>query len=192
MDFSRSLLFFVFFSLISSSLGAAGLSKEKQAQLLESLQNYKQIEGEEKIKGDQQQANGAKCHPREAPKNSYCLEKKYISGDYFIVRVAFEKMSKTPTQPNAEFIRENGVLRKDLSRRKAFLRDWSDQILREYVGKDYQKFNSAELEMVNSRVVVVKLTVLEATELTELLANPRVVLVRHIGNPDHALEDVAN
>ena len=193
MDFSRSLIITilcVFFSL--SEAGAGGLSEGRQEYLLESLRSYIPMDYNVKKTVQQNDPLASNCDPREVATSQYCLEKKYIKDGYYIVTVAYLRSADTPEQPEASYIDEGGRFKKDISKREAFLNEWSDPLLREYVGDDYNKFNSVKLEAVNSRAVIVKIEVSEAEELRELLTDPRIILVRHVGDPERPLEEVAD
>jgi len=129
------------------------------------------------------------CDQEEYPQDKYCLERRYMKDGFYIVRITFDRDPETPVQPSAPYILGSKPLQRDTARRDAFLIEQQEEIVQEYLGSYYQSFHSVELVMSKSKVVVINVAVSEATELTSVLADPRVARVKHIGNPSLPLEE---
>lgn len=110
-----------------------------------------------------------------------CLKQKYTSGEYYIVRVYYQKEPNIPSQPHTHRI--PGTDKRDTQERDDFLAAWSDRVLTEYLGADYLKYNYAKLDQIFSGMVGITVHILFASELEGILSDSRIVSHEHIANP---------
>jgi len=176
----------------------SGLSKEEQIELISSLQSYQALQSEASQKGmakhplQSDEPVGLPCPEIPLSDDNHCLEKKYISNGNYIVRINFARLDKFAEQPRAPLIKGVRPLKRDTTDRDAYLSQVSDEVFREYIGQDYNRFNEIELMMITRRSLVIELQVKEALELEEVLKSPYINYVKHIGNPQVRLEEVTN
>ena len=187
---------FVFFSFsVWVFAKESGLSQEKQTKLINSLQNYQPLQS-----GASQSEIGNYTPQNDRPlaipcpevpysDDKYCLEKKYINNGYYIVKIIFTKLDKFSEQPHAPLIKGVRPLKRDTTDRDIYLNQVSDEVFREYIGEDYNRFNKIELVMINRNNIVIELQVKEAFELEEVLSRPYINYVEHIGKPQARLEE---
>jgi len=130
------------------------------------------------------------CQRNSFSNEPHCLEKKYMEGDLYKVRISFYKESHFPSQPSAPFIkRENGVMYWDTRQQEAFFAKWSEAVSKEYLGEDYRRFHKVEMKGMNKRFVGFDLLVSDLDNLNELIDDPRIVNFIHIGSPEQPLEE---
>lgn len=186
--------------LISSSLYVShasckeGLSASRQAELINSLENYKPLNSDvdlsQKISGVDLQNKNEYCDQEEYSKDKYCLERRYMKGAHYIVTISFSREANIPVQPSAPHIKGSKPFKRDTRAREAFLMEWKDAIATEYLGSNYGALNSVEVSGSHPNAVVLNLEVSEASQLTNVLTDPRILRVTHIGSPPPQLEEI--
>ncbi len=186
------------FSYASYANCNKGLSEARQAELINSLQNYEPLSANvssaqqilETSDADVQRRNEY-CDQEEYSTDKYCLERKYMNDGRYLVTIVFSKDVEIPVQPPAPHIKGSKPFKRDTTAREAFFAKWKDAIATEYLGSDYQSFQSVKILGVHRQGVAIKLEVSDASELTEVLNEPRVLRVYHIGFRPSALEEIA-
>jgi len=176
--------------------GKEGLSKSRQAKLI--MQDYQPLySGVESSQAalttsdaSALQRRNEYCDAEQYPRDQYCLERRYMNDGHYIVTISFRRDQQTPIQPAASYIEGSYPYREDTTARDTFLIEQKENIVTEYLGSDYQLFNSVELVMSKSKVVVIDVQVSDASELSNILSNSRVVRVKHIGSPSLPLEEI--
>lgn len=111
----------------------------------------------------------------------YCLQQKYKSGEYYLVKVRYKKEEFIPNQPRT--YRIPGSQSRDTKERDAFLSNWSNRVLAEYLGSDYHKYNYTNLDQIINGSVGITVQILSSDELREILRDPRIIHHEHIANP---------
>ena len=182
------------FSFLGESFAQeSGFSEAQQANLIASLQNYEPFESEVTRTTHQTYSNVEQLCPKVPyPDDKFCLEKKYINEDNYIVTVTFEKLEQFSEEPHAPLIKGVMPFKRDTTNRDIYLAKVSDTVFREYIGDDYHRFGEVDLVMINQENVVIELEVKEAIELQEVLQNPYINYVEHIGKPRARLEEITN
>ena len=170
----------------------SGFSEAQQANLIASLQNYEPFESEVARTTHQTYSNVEHLCPKVPyPDDKFCLEKIYINNGYYVVLVIFEKLGQFAKEPPAPLIKGVRPFKRDTTNRDIYLADVSDAVFMEYIGNDYHRFNKIDLVKIGSNVVI-ELEVKEAIELQEVLQNPYIKYVEHIGKPRARLEEITN
>jgi len=162
--------------------------KFRQKRTLDQLREYDTAKPEA-FSSNSLKSGAVKGCKERAPTDQYCLEKKYIKNGYFVVDLRFINDGTVPAQPRAKYDRATEAF--DYTEREAFLKDISDEVLREFLGEDYGKFNQAKLILTTRKRLRIQIEVLSADELIELVKNPRLVSVHHIGYPTVPPEEVS-
>jgi len=188
------------FSYASYGHGREGLSKSRQAELIKSLQDYQPLySGAASSQAalttsdaSALQRRNEYCDTEQYSRDQYCLERRYMNDGYYRVKIAFSRDLQIPIQPEAPFIIDSKPLRKDTAAREAFLKEWTERISIEYLGSDYQLFHSVGVSSSNRRSVIINLEISEASELVDILNDPRIIFVRHIGSPKRQFEEITN
>ena len=184
--------------VILSSLGGvfaqeSGLSENHQNELIDSLQNYELLQNEvveTKLKNTNNVEQS--CPEVPCPFDKRYLEKKYISNGYYIVKINFKKLEQFAEQPRAPLIKGIRPFERDTKARDAYFSEVSHEVFEQYIGQNYNRFNDIKLIMITKKNVGIDLQVREASELKEVLQSPYITSVRHIGNPQARLEEIAD
>jgi len=178
------------FSYASYGHGREGLSKSRQAELITGVASSQAALTTSDASAVQRQ--NEYCDAEQYPRDQYCLERRYMNDGHYIVTISFRRDQQTPIQPAASYIEGSYPYREDTTARDTFLIEQKENIATEYLGSDYQLFNSVELVMSRSKVVVINVQVSEASELINVLADPRITSIKHIGSPKRPLEEITN
>ena len=126
-----------------------GLSIERQAELISSLESYEPLDSIVdssqkvlKVPDETAQRINKICDQEEYSTDKYCLERRYMNDGYYIVRISFRRDEAIPVEPPSPYILGSNPLRIDSAARDAFLNEWSEKIASEYLGNNYRSFHS--------------------------------------------------
>lgn len=180
-----------------SVCSADGLSTERQAQLIESLQKYQPSQLNQKVVRLTHSSTGevieAECDQDASyGHDQHCLEQRFIKGNNYLVRVRYNRDEPTPLQPRTPFIRGSKPLKQDTTARDKFLVEMSEPIAKHYLGENYSSFESVRLLMSKKRIVMLELEITDTSQLDPILADPRISNVYHVASPEPVLEEITN
>ena len=178
----------VVFSMVCSSCFAKTLTDERKSRLLDKFIEYQVdnkaglFKSSDAVSQTSQVQAGEHCEDNPYSQLKACLEDKYMSNGFYVVKINYVKEPQFPVEPSI-FILKDDVLIWDTSERDAFLLKWKSAAALEYVGENYDSYQSIRLLWIQSDRIGLEILIDEATQLTELLLDPRIISVTHIANP---------
>lgn len=191
MNISTYLILVTLVGFLSSScVHATGMNEESKAKILNSLKAYKpeaKLQGE--ISAQQSDAIKQYCERENYSISKKCIEMKYMNGDLYKVRISFRNQHEATEELPINFA--NDSVSNMGSKLDAYLRRWSVPVLTEFIGEDYEKYDSVKLVSLNRRYVNVLIEVMKAEELEDLFKDSRIVTIHHVGVPERLLEEIA-
>ena len=128
----------------------------------------------------------------DTPTSKRCLESKYIINGFYVVRIGYPRVDWIPLTPRRVIIPGTKPLARDSSARNAFLEEWNDRVLTEYLGSHYLRFNSAKFIGSNEISVGIEVLVKEASELESVFEDDRILDIQLITNAPKPLEEILN
>ena len=171
-----------------------GMSEERKLASLAKLKNYQRLDREAsaRLSAEEQLRRDKWCEQAYDSSDKYCLEKKYMDGNYYSVDITFYREDGLPTPPKEKLVEdEEKHFIWDSTEYNKFINEWRSPILIDYLGSKYSSYNG-EITGMDKNHLSIKVKVLDPGILDSLIFDPRITLLRHVASPPEQLEEIVD